>query len=255
MSLSAESVSTFLQDYFQGKVEAYYKGEAEGERQDPKKEVVRIVRSNLKKYGEKQHMMVLAYAPWCQHCEKALEMFGRLSEIYRRNVVFGKMDGTLNEVGAFEVYSIRWKDGMWRSSRVCGCSRRTGASWTSAESGATRSCKCSWGRTSSDRSRICDDYDYDYILTIQKIEMNSKQDKKSKTSFQCGGQTFTVDAKYEYIKQVGHGAYGVVCSALNKKTNQKVAIKKVRHSLSHSRCRTPSTTSSTARGSCARSSC
>lgn len=26
---------------------------------------------------------------------------------------------------------------------------------------------------------------------------------------------------------MGHGAYGVVCSALNKKTNQLVAIKKV----------------------------
>jgi mitogen-activated protein kinase 1/3 len=36
-----------------------------------------------------------------------------------------------------------------------------------------------------------------------------------------------VDAKYEYIKQIGHGAYGVVCSATNKKTNAKVAIKKV----------------------------
>lgn len=36
-----------------------------------------------------------------------------------------------------------------------------------------------------------------------------------------------MDDKYEYIKQIGHGAYGVVCSAINKKTNQKVAIKKV----------------------------
>jgi mitogen-activated protein kinase 1/3 len=36
-----------------------------------------------------------------------------------------------------------------------------------------------------------------------------------------------VDDKYEFIKQIGHGAYGVVCSALNKKNNQKVAIKKV----------------------------
>lgn len=35
------------------------------------------------------------------------------------------------------------------------------------------------------------------------------------------------EEKYEFIKQIGHGAYGVVCSALNKKTNTKVAIKKV----------------------------
>jgi mitogen-activated protein kinase 1/3 len=43
----------------------------------------------------------------------------------------------------------------------------------------------------------------------------------------CEGTTFVVDDKYEYIKQIGHGAYGVVCSALNKRTNQKVAIKKI----------------------------
>lgn len=33
--------------------------------------------------------------------------------------------------------------------------------------------------------------------------------------------------KYEYIKQIGHGAYGVVCSALDHKLKAKVAIKKV----------------------------
>ncbi|CAM9909524.1 unnamed protein product, partial [Discosporangium mesarthrocarpum] len=33
--------------------------------------------------------------------------------------------------------------------------------------------------------------------------------------------------KYELIKPIGQGAYGVVISALNKETNQKVAIKKI----------------------------
>lgn len=42
------------------------------------------------------------------------------------------------------------------------------------------------------------------------------------------GTTFVVDEKYEFIKQIGHGAYGVVCSALNKEDNNKVAIKKVK---------------------------
>jgi mitogen-activated protein kinase 1/3 len=36
-----------------------------------------------------------------------------------------------------------------------------------------------------------------------------------------------VQDKYEYIKQIGHGAYGVVCSALDHKLKAKVAIKKV----------------------------
>lgn len=36
-----------------------------------------------------------------------------------------------------------------------------------------------------------------------------------------------VDAKYELIKSIGHGAYGVVISAVNRETGQKVAIKKI----------------------------
>ena len=35
---------------------------------------------------------------------------------------------------------------------------------------------------------------------------------------------------------IGHGAYGVVCSARNKKTGQKVAIKKVIESHKELKC-------------------
>ena len=41
------------------------------------------------------------------------------------------------------------------------------------------------------------------------------------------GTTFVVEDKFEYIKQIGHGAYGVVCSALDHGIKAKVAIKKV----------------------------
>jgi mitogen-activated protein kinase 1/3 len=50
---------------------------------------------------------------------------------------------------------------------------------------------------------------------------------KGHTTFQCAGTPFTVQDKYEYIKQIGHGAYGVVCSALDHSIKHKVAIKKV----------------------------
>lgn len=46
-------------------------------------------------------------------------------------------------------------------------------------------------------------------------------------TFQCAGTQFTVQDKYEYIKQIGHGAYGVVCSAIDHSIKAKVAIKKV----------------------------
>ena len=41
------------------------------------------------------------------------------------------------------------------------------------------------------------------------------------------GTAFVVEDKFEYIKQIGHGAYGVVCSAYDHTSKSKVAIKKV----------------------------
>lgn len=41
------------------------------------------------------------------------------------------------------------------------------------------------------------------------------------------GSMFTVDEKFDFIKRIGYGAYGVVCSALDKTSGEKVAIKKI----------------------------
>ncbi|GAA5999740.1 hypothetical protein JCM10207_005886 [Rhodosporidiobolus poonsookiae] len=40
-------------------------------------------------------------------------------------------------------------------------------------------------------------------------------------------EPFLVDQNYEYVKELGQGAYGVVCSARNRITGDNVAIKKV----------------------------
>ena len=48
-----------------------------------------------------------------------------------------------------------------------------------------------------------------------------------KVRYQVWRTDFEIDDKYEPIKAVGRGAYGVVCSALNKQTGHKVAIKKI----------------------------
>ncbi|KAG6645682.1 hypothetical protein I3843_08G132700 [Carya illinoinensis] len=40
---------------------------------------------------------------------------------------------------------------------------------------------------------------------------------------------FEIDTKYVPIKPVGKGAYGVVCSSINRETNEKVAIKKIKN--------------------------
>jgi serine/threonine protein kinase len=46
-------------------------------------------------------------------------------------------------------------------------------------------------------------------------------------SFNVKGEKFVVDTKYSPLKPVGSGAYGMVCSALDKVRNKKVAIKKI----------------------------
>lgn len=42
---------------------------------------------------------------------------------------------------------------------------------------------------------------------------------------------FEIDTKYVPIKPIGRGAYGVVCSSINKETNEKVAIKKIKNAF------------------------
>ena len=62
---------------------------------------------------------------------------------------------------------------------------------------------------------------------------NKDSDKEEKSvpegyhSYKINGTTFMVEKKYEYIKTLGTGAYGVVCSFKDKTNNTKVAIKKI----------------------------
>ena len=52
-------------------------------------------------------------------------------------------------------------------------------------------------------------------------------------SFMVSGARFDVDSRYTLIKPIGHGAYGVVCSALDNQTGEKVAIKKINKAFEH----------------------
>uniref|UniRef100_A0A2P2JGW4 Mitogen-activated protein kinase n=1 Tax=Rhizophora mucronata TaxID=61149 RepID=A0A2P2JGW4_RHIMU len=42
---------------------------------------------------------------------------------------------------------------------------------------------------------------------------------------------FEIDTKYVPIKPIGRGAYGIVCSSVNRDTNEKVAIKKIHNAF------------------------
>ena len=50
---------------------------------------------------------------------------------------------------------------------------------------------------------------------------------RGRKAYDVGGVNFVIDDRYELIKQIGHGAYGVVISASDARRGKKVAIKKI----------------------------
>jgi serine/threonine protein kinase len=59
------------------------------------------------------------------------------------------------------------------------------------------------------------------------IPVQKECDVPGKARYLVWRTDFEIEDKYEPIKAVGKGAYGVVCSARNKETGEKVAIKKI----------------------------
>jgi len=59
------------------------------------------------------------------------------------------------------------------------------------------------------------------------MEEVSPTERYKSHSFQAGKNTFTVDTRYSLIRVIGSGAYGVVISTHDKKTDKDVAIKMV----------------------------
>ncbi|CAM9116204.1 unnamed protein product [Ectocarpus sp. 13 AM-2016] len=54
-----------------------------------------------------------------------------------------------------------------------------------------------------------------------------RRSRRNVRAVNAAGTDFELDLKYEMIKPIGHGAYGVVISALDHESNNKVAIKKI----------------------------
>lgn len=58
---------------------------------------------------------------------------------------------------------------------------------------------------------------------VQQQQQQQQQPRQSKTR----QVSFNVSAHYQIIEVVGEGAYGIVCSAIHRPTQQRVAIKKI----------------------------
>ncbi|XP_027344981.1 mitogen-activated protein kinase 7 [Abrus precatorius] len=59
------------------------------------------------------------------------------------------------------------------------------------------------------------------------VEPPNRIKPKGKHYYTIWQTLFEIDTKYVPIKPIGRGAYGVVCSSINRETNEKVAIKKI----------------------------
>ncbi|EGC38039.1 extracellular signal-regulated protein kinase [Dictyostelium purpureum] len=57
--------------------------------------------------------------------------------------------------------------------------------------------------------------------------INDSSNYNENISYFVYGSQFTVPRRYSIVKCIGHGAYGVVCSARDNLTGEKVAIKKI----------------------------
>jgi len=68
-------------------------------------------------------------------------------------------------------------------------------------------------------------------LVNKLLGKNKKKKYTDRHTFTVSGTKFIVDRKYSPIKPVGTGAYGVVCSAMDKNANKKVVIKKISHAF------------------------
>ncbi|CAN0861592.1 Mitogen-activated protein kinase 7 [Linum grandiflorum] len=64
-------------------------------------------------------------------------------------------------------------------------------------------------------------------MSATLVEPPNGVKQRGKHYYSMWHNLFEIDIKYVPIKPIGRGSYGIVCSSINKETNEKVAIKKI----------------------------
>jgi len=102
--LTTENVSSFYNDFKDGKLTAHRKSEAIPEKNDgPVKVIVGHQYDEIVNDPTKD-VFVKYYAPWCGHCKSLAPKWEELGEhVKGSNVVMAKFDATLNEVAGVEI--------------------------------------------------------------------------------------------------------------------------------------------------------
>ena len=83
-------------------------------------------------------------------------------------------------------------------------------------------------------SRVHESMNYGHVRPEDQTSNPVVLNHDSKyTVYGVANTGFEVEKRYEILEHFGQGAYGVVCSALDTKTNRLVAIKKIENILEH----------------------
>lgn len=106
-NIKASDMAEWLQDYQEGKVEAYVKSDEIPEENDEPVKVVVRKSFNQMVLDSKKNVLVEFYSPSCGHCKKLIPTLNALAKEFKDDddVVIAKMDATTNDApsGLFNV--------------------------------------------------------------------------------------------------------------------------------------------------------
>src|SRR5690606_16086706 len=99
--ITPENLENFLNDFFGGKLQPYYKSEEIPSEQN--ESVYKLVGKNFNEIvmDQNKHVLVMFYAPWCPHCQQLEPEYVKLAEYFKErrelgNILIAKLDSTVN---------------------------------------------------------------------------------------------------------------------------------------------------------------
>lgn len=99
--LSVETITTFLQNFMDGKLKQHLLSQELPEDWD-KNPVKVLVAGNFDQVAlnKEKDVLVEFYAPWCGHCKQLAPIYDQLGEMYKdhESIVIAKIDATANEL-------------------------------------------------------------------------------------------------------------------------------------------------------------
>jgi protein disulfide-isomerase A1 len=103
--LTEENLHKFIDLFFEGKLERYFKSEPKPEKQDGP--VFQLVGDTFKieVFESKKNVLVEFYAPWCEQCKKLEPRYKKIAEAYKdiTDLIIAKIDATANDIEGINI--------------------------------------------------------------------------------------------------------------------------------------------------------